>query len=370
MSQKFLVPLQLPADPTQLLEAATKQYVDTRDALTVLKAGDTMSGPLSIGGAAPSGSKAEFLIAAAAVGRIFPFGAASPFDFVIQTDAAAKALSLQGTTEVNVQARSNTAARFNVLPSFNEPMRVMGNTTWNIVSFWNPTETTRRGYIGIFSDQHVTVQSDAGAVYLNAGNGVITFGSGTASSPSNYGLFDSSGNFMCGMNAASISNAGFFYSVTPKSLNVSQDVVTAGLILNKIGAGIASGHDYINFRNTNSTIGSITRNAATSAVLYNTSSDYRLKNDLGPLIDAASRVRRLRPIRVTWKADETRQEQDAFLAHEVAEVVPEAITGEKDAEEMQQMDATKLIPVLTAALQQALDRIDTLESRIAVLEAA
>ena len=52
---------------------------------------------------------------------------------------------------------------------------------------------------------------------------------------------------------------------------------------------------------------------------------------------------------------------DGFFAHEVAPVIPEAVTGEKDAEEMQQIDQAKIVPLLTAALQEAITKIETLE---------
>jgi hypothetical protein len=75
-----------------------------------------------------------------------------------------------------------------------------------------------------------------------------------------------------------------------------------------------------------------------------------------------------------WKADDI--EQDGLIADEVQPIVPIAVTGEPDAVdedgniEAQQMDYSKLVPLLTAALQEALDRIDALEQRIDTLEAA
>ena len=60
--------------------------------------------------------------------------------------------------------------------------------------------------------------------------------------------------------------------------------------------------------------------------------------------------------------------QDGFLAHEVSSIVPEAITGEKDAVEMQQMDQSKLVPLITAALKEAITKIETLEAKVATLE--
>jgi hypothetical protein len=93
-------------------------------------------------------------------------------------------------------------------------------------------------------------------------------------------------------------------------------------------------------------------------VAYNTSSDYRLKEDWVAVADASTRVNALKPVNFAWKVDGSRV--DGFLAHELAEVVPEAVTGEKDAVDAegnpvyQGIDQSKLVPLLTAALQEAL----------------
>jgi hypothetical protein len=133
-------------------------------------------------------------------------------------------------------------------------------------------------------------------------------------------------------------------------------------------------------------IGSISTSASSTA--YNTSSDYRLKENVVGVTGAAARVQQLNPVRFNFIADPDRT-VDGFLAHEVQDVVPEAITGTKDATEMvdvhdedgnvtgqeerpvyQGIDQSKLVPLLTAALQEALGKIETLEARVAALEAA
>lgn len=114
--------------------------------------------------------------------------------------------------------------------------------------------------------------------------------------------------------------------------------------------------------NPATTVGSITVSGLTSTA-YNTTSDYRLKEGVVPLLDAVSRVRKLRPVRFSFKSDESRRVVDGFLAHEVASVVPEAVTGEKDGAEMQQMDAAKLVPLLAAAIQELSTRVRALEAR-------
>ena len=107
---------------------------------------------------------------------------------------------------------------------------------------------------------------------------------------------------------------------------------------------------------------------------YITSSDYRLKENVTPLDGAADRLAQIPVHRFNFIADPDTT-VDGFLAHEVQAFVPEAITGEKDGvdadgnPEYQGIDQSKLVPLLTAALQEALQKIDALEARVAALEA-
>ena len=119
--------------------------------------------------------------------------------------------------------------------------------------------------------------------------------------------------------------------------------------------------------NAGTTIGSITANA--SNIAYNTSSDYRLKENDISIIDGITRLKKLRPIKFNWKTD-TEKTVDGFLAHEVSSSVPEAVIGEKDAVnedgsiKPQQLDYSKLVPLLTAALQEEIAKRESLEARL------
>jgi hypothetical protein len=115
-----------------------------------------------------------------------------------------------------------------------------------------------------------------------------------------------------------------------------------------------------------SQVGSIKSTASSTS--FNTSSDYRLKENVIDIADGIARVKQLLPKRFNFivNADKT---VDGFLAHEAQAVVPEAVTGEKDGEEMQGIDQSKLVPLLTAALQEAITKIETLETKVAALEA-
>jgi hypothetical protein len=111
-----------------------------------------------------------------------------------------------------------------------------------------------------------------------------------------------------------------------------------------------------------------------SAVRYNTSSDYRLKENILPIANAVTRLSHLKPCRFNF-VEHPEQTIDGFIAHEAQEIVPECVTGTKDEVDedgnpvYQGIDQSKLVPLLTAALQEAIGRIETLEAEVADLKA-
>ena len=114
-------------------------------------------------------------------------------------------------------------------------------------------------------------------------------------------------------------------------------------------------------------VGSITTNGASTA--YNVTSDHRAKDRLRPLWGALARLGRLPVYRGVYRAAPNR-EVDMVLAHEAARVVPESVWGAKNAVDaegepvLQQWDASKMVPLLIAALKEAAERIETLEERL------
>ena len=126
----------------------------------------------------------------------------------------------------------------------------------------------------------------------------------------------------------------------------------------------------IGFQNGASTVGSIS--IGTSSTSYNTTSDYRLKENLTAITDGIYRLKQLKPRRFNFigNADVV----DGFIAHEAKEVIPESVTGEKDEvlpngdPVYQGIDQAKIVPLLTAALQEAISKIEQLETRIQTLE--
>jgi hypothetical protein len=119
--------------------------------------------------------------------------------------------------------------------------------------------------------------------------------------------------------------------------------------------------------------GSIT--TTTSATAYNTSSDYRLKENIEPLTGASGRLNQLQVHRFNFISDPGRT-VDGFIAHEAQAVVPECVTGTQDEVDedgnpvYQGIDQSKLVPLLTAALQEAIAEIESLKDRVAALEAS
>jgi len=103
------------------------------------------------------------------------------------------------------------------------------------------------------------------------------------------------------------------------------------------------------------------------SVSYDTASDYRLKENVEPMVDAVGRLKSLKPVRFNFIHYPNRT-IDGFIAHEVQNVVPESINGEKDGvgddgePEYQGIDQSKIVPLLVGALQEAITRIEQLEN--------
>ena len=134
----------------------------------------------------------------------------------------------------------------------------------------------------------------------------------------------------------------------------------------------AANNQHISFSHPNAedtAVGNI--NSTSSATNYVTSSDYRVKENIVPMENAIDRVKQLKPSRFNFIV-EPNKTVDGFIAHEAQEIVPEAVTGEKDAMREddsskiipQGIDQSKLVPLLCGALQEAISRIEQLESQI------
>jgi len=188
---------------------------------------------------------------------------------------------------------------------------------------------------------------------------------------------DASGNLLVGTTSTAISNTNGFVFNAGSALNIYR---TSGASQFMIGFG-----------NGVNIVGSVS--TSTTSTTYNTSSDYRLKENVAPMTGALAKVQQLKPVTYTWKTDGSAGQ--GFIAHELQAVVPDCVTGEKDAVEIvddlddegkkigtkevpryQGVDSSFLVATIVAALQeqqaiitQQQATISAMETRLAALEA-
>ena len=180
---------------------------------------------------------------------------------------------------------------------------------------------------------------------------------------------DASGNLLVGTTTAQGGTSTFAVDGNVKPV----------LAINNTNS-ISQSDQSVRFVRNSSTVGTIT--TTLSATAYNTSSDYRLKNTITPMTGALAKVAQLKPVTYKWNVDGS--DGQGFIAHELAEVVPDCVTGEKDGVETytdedgneqtrpkyQGIDVSFLVATLTAAIQEQQAIIETLTQRITALEGA
>ncbi len=176
--------------------------------------------------------------------------------------------------------------------------------------------------------------------------------------------FDTNKNLLVGTTSSSVDCRVHIYKT-----------VTSGDVLRVQNASGSTGVAYVGFRygtGTGTETGYISTNGTSTT--YSTTSDYRLKEDVQPMAGALAKVAALKPCTYKWKA--TGELGEGFIAHELAEVVSDAVTGEKDAVnedgsiKPQGIDTSFLVATLTAAIQEQQSLITSLTARIAALEGA
>jgi hypothetical protein len=175
---------------------------------------------------------------------------------------------------------------------------------------------------------------------------------------------DSSGNIYAG-GTTSLANGPYRYN------SISNFSTAYGLGIQDTSAGV--GGYFIGFMNQSNVVqGSISKTSST-VTAYNTGSDYRLKEDILPMTGALDRIAQLKPVTFKWKEDKL--DGEGFIAHELAEVCPQCVTGEKDAVDTkgnpryQMVDTSFLVATLTAAIQEQQTIINDLKARVKTLEA-
>jgi hypothetical protein len=206
------------------------------------------------------------------------------------------------------------------------------------------------------------VNSQGGYAIRNTG-GVFTVWTGASSSTAGTAFadfnervrIDSSGNLLVGTTVAS-------------------DATIVGVTLGGGGSNFTTSNVGTQFpcafRRGGNLVGTIS--TSTTATAYNTSSDYRLKENAQPMTGALAKVAALKPCTYTWKADGS--DGEGFIAHELAEVVPQCVTGEKDAVDSegkpvyQGIDTSFLVATLTAAIQELKAELDATKAEVAALK--
>jgi hypothetical protein len=291
----------------------------------------------------------------------------------------------------NLQAASNSLTSRNVLFSYfandvNGPIVNIGKSRSGTVGTY--TYPTSGDILGAISFDGANTADNR----FNTGASIIAYANQTwsATAQGSYVVFSTTAD---GASSPTerfrINSGGTLYSANNSVHLGTEGAVMAGggrftvhgdFFNSTAGAAFSTTNDsnnaiYVQFGNSSGTkIGSITRASSTS-VAYNTTSDYRLKENVLPIQAATQLIRQLKPVSYNF-VGHTDEQSTGFIAHELQGVIPEAVTGEKDATyadgspNYQGVDLSKLVPLLTAALQEAIGRIETLEAEVSALKGA
>ena len=257
-------------------------------------------------------------------------------------------------------------------PSSNGKLTVAGNIILGAPPARNAASSN---YIGVATTGDPSDDNRARIVF-NTVAGASSSNSNITFSTNDYGVsggermrLDSSGNLLVGTTSAL---GGALFTVVGSLGAYLRSNGGAGNEALNLHNTATSGTIYqITFRDGASATsrGSVTTNGTGTA--YNTTSDYRLKDNIAPMTGALDVVQALKPVTYNWKVDGTASQ--GFIAHELQEVVPDCVTGEKDAVDAdgnpkyQGIDTSFLVATLTAAIQELKAIVDTQASTITTL---
>jgi Chaperone of endosialidase len=245
-----------------------------------------------------------------------------------------------------------------------------GNTFMGHVAGNSVTTGTANSFFGTNSGQIMTTGSkntiigaftgNQGGLDIRTASNYIVLSDGDGNPR---GVFDSSGYFLVGKTSTGDFVTGI--EMQPAGAILSYRTSGVAAIFGRTDAG-----ETVRFNRATTTVGSIS--VSTSTTAYNTSSDYRLKNSIEPMTGALNKVAALKPVTYKWNEDGSNGE--GFIAHELAEVCPHAVTGGKDAVDeegnpiYQGIDVSFLVGTLTAAIQELNAKVDAQAAEIAALK--
>jgi hypothetical protein len=284
--------------------------------------------------------------------------------------------------------RATTTSGLQVAPDNSGSLELQTNGTTTAVTI-NTSQNVGIGTTSPSQKLQVSDGGDAGDVRIQLGNTRqlqlirnATFDNWIRSSSTGVDFYidqNANANLIMRTNATErmrIDSSGNLYlNTTTRRNNGMQSIdyngsASGGMGINDTVSSNASA--FIAFLTGGTFRGSITNNNNT-AVAYNTTSDYRLKENIVPMIGALDTISKLKPVTYTWKQDGSNGQ--GFIAHELQEIVPDCVTGEKDAVDAdgnpkyQGVDTSFLVATLTAAIQEQQTIINDLKARIETLEA-
>jgi len=189
------------------------------------------------------------------------------------------------------------------------------------------------------ADFRVESNSNTHALFVDAGANEIGFFCSGGFGPGGVVNIDNTGN---STNALNVKSATGNYAMTIANTN-NGDLIWFSV-------------------DGSSSVGSIT--GTSSGVTYNTTSDRRLKDNIQPIADATDKLMSMKPVTHGWKADPEADAVHGFIAQEMQDIVPEAVSGDPDGEEMMSMDYGRITPIIVGALQDAHNKIIELENKL------
>jgi len=306
--------------------------------------GSSNSTYLIAGGDGDNSRALTFTASASAVSS-FP-GAVHTID--APSSQGAIAFATFGTERMRIDTSGNVGIATST--NLSSPLTIQANTSAQAISisgranggvasisFYDDDQTTQQSYIQSRADDNEF------RIWASASTQELSFGAGGTERL----RITSGGN---------IHISGGSYTTGSRAKMFENNPNTVDLKSSSSGTGLEYHQE---FANPNSTVGSITTNA--SATAFNTTSDYRLKEDLQDF-NGLDKVSKIKMYDFKWKTDENRSY--GVMAHELQEVLPQAVSGEKDAEKMQQVDYSKIVPLLVKSIQELKAEIESLKQQI------